>query len=185
MQRHYEGPLLEHLGGRVKGGSVLEIGCSRGVGCELLFQHFGVQHICALDLDPAMVEQARLRLAAYLPDRLQLEVGDASAIAASDGVFDAVFDFGVLHHVANWQAAVSEIRRVLKPEGRFFFEEITRQALERWVYRTWLDHPVENRFSAHELLAELERQGITVGTQVVQRFFGDLVIGVGQVIAVV
>jgi len=181
VQRHYEAPLLEHLGGCVKGGLVLEIGCGRGVGCELLFQRFGVRQVCAIDLDPTMVAQARSRLVTYLPDRLQLEIGDVTAIAAPDGVFDAVFDFGMLHHVPNWQGAVSEVRRVLKPDGRFFFEEITCQALQRWVYRTWLEHPVENRFSANELIAELERQGIIVGTQNIQRFRGDLLIGVGHV----
>jgi hypothetical protein len=73
------------------------------------------------------------------------------------------------------------VRRVLKPGGRFFFEEITSQALRRWMYRLCFDHPKENRFSVRELLAELDRQGIMVGTQVVERFFGDLIIGVGRV----
>src|SRR5258708_28946816 len=48
VQRHYEAPLLEHLGGCVKGGLVLEIGCGCGVGCELLFQRFGVRQVCAI-----------------------------------------------------------------------------------------------------------------------------------------
>lgn len=184
VQRYYEAPLLEHLGGCVNGGLVLEIGCGRGVGCELLFQRFGARQVCAIDLDPTMVAQARSRLVTYLPDRLQLEVGDVTAIPAPDGVFDAVFDFGVLHHIPNWQAAVSEVHRVLKPDGRFFFEEITRQALQRWLCRTWLEHPVENRFSADELIAELGHLGIIVGTQNVQCLRGDLLIGVGRVVKV-
>lgn len=183
VQRHYEASLLERLGGCVKDGLVLEIRCGRGIGCELLLQRFGVRQVCAIDLDPRMIAQARSRLASYLPGQLQLEVGDVTAIAAPDGIFDAVFDFGVLHHVPNWQMAISEVRRVLKPDGRFFFEEITRQALQRWVYRTWLEHPVENRFSADELITELERQGIFVGTQNIQRFRGDLLIGVGRVVS--
>lgn len=183
VQRHYEASLLEHLGGRVEGGYVLEVGCGRGIGSELLLHRFGARYVRALDLDPTMIEQARLQLAAYLPARLQIEVGDVTAIAAPDRSFDAVFDFGMLHHVLGWHVAVAEIRRVLKPGGHFFFEEMTRQALRRWVYRTWLDHPTEYRFSAHDLIAELERQGIIVGTRVVERFSGDLVIGVCRVVA--
>lgn len=31
LQRHYEAPLLEQLGGRLKATRVLEIGCGRGI----------------------------------------------------------------------------------------------------------------------------------------------------------
>jgi len=107
-------------------------------------------------------------------------VGDATRIAADDDSFDAVFDFGILHHVPDWQAAALEVRRVLRPGGRFFFEEVTSQALRRWSYRTFLEHPRDNRFSAQEFVTELERHGIVVGGCVVERIFGDFVIGVGR-----
>jgi ubiquinone/menaquinone biosynthesis C-methylase UbiE len=179
LQRFYEGPLLERLGGRVEGKRVLEVGCGRGVGTEIIFERFGAREVHAIDLDPDMVDQARRRLSAYLPDRLKLSVGDVAAIEAEDESFDAVFDFGIIHHVPEWQHAVSEIRRVLKAGGRFFFEEVTTHALNRWFYRTFLEHPTENRFSGEEFVAELERQGIIVEGDVVERFFGDFIVGVG------
>lgn len=70
--------------------------------------------------------------------------------------------------------------RVLKPGGRFFFEEVTKHALDRWFYRTFLEHPKANRFSAEEFVAELETQGIMVGEQHLEWFFGDFVVGVGR-----
>lgn len=91
-----------------------------------------------------------------------------------------MFDFGIIHHVPEWQRAVTEIRRILKPGGRFFFEEVTSHALNRWTYRTFLEHPTENRFSGQEFVAELENQGIAVNGNAVSRFFGDFVIGVGR-----
>ena len=180
VQWRYEAPLLERLGGRVAGMRVLEVGCGRGVGTEIIFRRFGAAHVTAFDLDPDMVARASRRLARYPSERLRLFVGDATAIDAADQSFDAVFDFGIIHHVPNWQLAVAEIRRVLRPGGRFYFEEVTSQALRRWAYRTFLDHPRENRFSGAQLVAELERQGIVVGGNVVERFFGDFVIGVGR-----
>jgi ubiquinone/menaquinone biosynthesis C-methylase UbiE len=179
VQRLYEARLLERLGGRLAGGQALEIGCGRGVGVQLILDRFGADTVVAFDLDPGMVERARARLAGY-GDRVTLSVGDATAIDRPDASFDAVFDFGIVHHVPNWRAAVSEVRRLLKPCGRFYFEEVTRHALQRWSYRTFLEHPSEDRFSADEFVAELERRGLRVGDRWVTRFFGDFVLGVAS-----
>lgn len=177
VQRHYEARLLERLGGRLDGGRALEVGCGRGVGAEIALDRFGADRVDAFDLDPKMVELARQRLRRY-GDRVRLTVGDVTAINAPEGAYDAVFDFGIVHHVPDWRAAMAEVARVLVPHGRFYFEEVTRHALERWSYRTFLEHPRENRFSADELVAELERHGLAVSGRVVGRFFGDFVIGV-------
>jgi ubiquinone/menaquinone biosynthesis C-methylase UbiE len=180
IQRRYEAPLLERLGGRVEGLRVLEVGCGSGIGTELLFKRFGAREVHAFDLDPDMIRRARRRLFSYIPERLILAEGDVTAIAEQDEAFDAVFDFAIIHHVENWQDAVSEICRVLKPGGRFFFEEVTSHALDRWSYRTFLDHPEENRFSGKEFIAEIERRGMIVGENTVERNHGDFVFGVGQ-----
>ncbi len=180
LQRWYEAPLLERLGGRLEGKRVLEIGCGRGVGTEIIFRRFGAREVHASDLDPDMVDQAQRRLAAYPPERLKLTVGDATAIEEDDESFDAVFDFGIIHHIPDWPAAVKEVYRVLRPGGRFFFEEVTTRALDRWFYRAFLEHPTQNRFSGRDFVGELERQGIIVGGNYVERFFGDFIIGVGR-----
>jgi ubiquinone/menaquinone biosynthesis C-methylase UbiE len=155
---------------RLPGKRALEIGCGRGVGVEIIFERFGAQVVRAFDLDPEMVERARGRLSAYAPDRLQLSVGDTTAIQEEDESFDAVFDFAIIHHVPNWRTAVSEAVRVLRPGGLFFFEEVTSHALRRWSYRTFLDHPTDDRFNGREFVAELERRGISVGDNVVEWF---------------
>lgn len=76
--------------------------------------------------------------------------------------------------------AVAEVVRVLKPGGRFFFEEVTKQALDRLFYRAFLKHPKDNRFTGEEFVAELERQGITVANNIRYWFFNDFIVGVGQ-----
>lgn len=175
-----EAPLLERLGGRAEGMRVLEVGCGRGVGTEQIFRRFGAHSIYAIDVDPDMIDLARRRLKGYPPERLTVEVGDVTAIKAEDGAFDAVFDFAIIHHVPDWQSAVAEIRRVLKPGGQFYFEEVTRHFLDKWFARTFMEHPIENRFSAREFIQELERQGFSVGDNHVERGGGDYVFGVAR-----
>jgi ubiquinone/menaquinone biosynthesis C-methylase UbiE len=150
------------------------------VGTEIILKRFGAADVHAFDLDRDMVRRARQRLAAYPPGRVTLYQADVTAIPEPDAGFDAVFDFGIIHHVPAWRVAVADIHRVLRPGGRFYFEEVTRQALERWFYRTFLDHPSEDRFSAEEFVATLEAQGIVVGKGYLTRFFGDFVLGVGR-----
>lgn len=179
LQRRYEAPLLQRLGGCTQGLRVLEIGCGRGVGTEIIFKDFGAREVHAFDLDPAMIFQAKARLADYAPEQLKLFVGDAAEIDAESQTYDAVFDFGIIHHVPQWRRVVSEVARVLLPGGRFFFEEVTSHALNRWSYRMFLDHPKRDRFSGKQFIFELERQGIYVGGNYVERFFGDFVFGVG------
>ncbi len=179
LQKHYEANLLERLGGLTRHERVLEIGCGRGVGTEIIFKRFGAHEVHAFDIDPDMVGQAVSRLSSHPADRLRLSVGDAAAIDEDDESFDAVFDFGIIHHVPEWKRVVSEVARVLRPDGRFFFEEVTSHALNRWPYRI-LEHPAQNRFSKEQFIAELEKQGVSTGANCVERFFGDFVFGVGR-----
>jgi len=171
---------MERLGGHVRDQRVLEIGCGRGVGTEIIFERFGAGEVDAFDLDSDMIAQAQRRLSAYSSDRLRLFIGDAAAIDAEDASYDAVFDFGIVHHIPDWQQAIKEISRVLRPRGLFFFEEVTKQALDRWFYRMFLDHPTENRFTKEEFVTELERHAISVGSNQVECFLGDFVVGVGH-----
>ncbi|REJ76268.1 MAG: class I SAM-dependent methyltransferase [Acidobacteria bacterium] len=180
FQRHHEAAIMQRLGGRCEGKKVLEIGCGRGVGTEIIFERFGASEVHAFDLDPKMIEIAQKRLIKYPPEKLRLFVGDAERIEAADNSFDAVFDFGIIHHIPNWEKSVSEISRVLRPGGYFYFEEVTARALNRWFYRTSLEHPKENRFSAEVFVDELERKEIIVGNSQQEWFLGDLIIGVGR-----
>ena len=179
LQRHYEASILDRLGGDIRGSLALEIGCGRGVGAEIILERFGAGHVDAFDLDPDRILRAERRLARF-SERARLWTGSATHIPAPDGTYDAVFDFGIIHHIPDWRTAVTEVRRVLKPGGRFYFEEVTRHALERWSYRTFLEHPEHDRFSAEDFVAELEAQGLRVGERWLTRFFGDFILGVAS-----
>ena len=60
------------------------------------------------DMDPYMVSRARRRLTTHDP-RPVVWVGDASAISVPDSSYDAVFDFGIIHHVPDWRGVLMEL----------------------------------------------------------------------------
>jgi ubiquinone/menaquinone biosynthesis C-methylase UbiE len=158
VQRHVEGPQLLRMGGALNGGVALELGCGRGVGAELILGRFGAAHVDGFDLDPRMVRRARRRLRRY-GGRARFWVGDATAIPVPDGAYDAVFDFGTIHHVPAWRQVVTEVRRVLAPGGRFYAEEILAPAIRR--SRLFFAHPQTGRFDAEQFEAALAQAGLT------------------------
>jgi ubiquinone/menaquinone biosynthesis C-methylase UbiE len=126
------------------------------VGARAILDVFGAQSVHGFDLDARMIALARRRLAGH-SQRVLFWTGDAAAIAAADASYDAVFDFGVLHHLPEWRPGVSEIYRVLRPGGRFYGEEILAPFIRRTRYV--LDHPQHDRFDAATFCAALAGQG--------------------------
>ena len=113
LGQHYSARWMERLGGRVEGGRVLEVGCGRGVGVEIILQRFGAASVDAIDLDLKMVECARRRLAAKGLAGVRLNIGNVTCIQAADATYDAVFDFGAIHLEPDWPKAIAEVRRIL------------------------------------------------------------------------
>jgi SAM-dependent methyltransferase len=72
-------------------------------------------------------------------DRIRFEAFDASAMPFAPGSFDAVFFFGVLHHIPEDKraAVLGEALRVAKPGGAVVFFEPRREMLEK----LWVDDP--------------------------------------------
>lgn len=181
LQRFYETQVLLRFGGRLlPGARALEIGCGSGYGTQLVLERFGAGSLDAVDLDPAMIERASQRLARY-GDRVRLAQGSATdlraALDADDGGYEAVFDFGIVHHIPDWRAAVAEVARVLAPGGRFYFEEVTAHALARPIYQRLFDHPTEDRFTAEQFLDEFAHHGLVVLGSLT-RIRGDYLLGV-------
>ena len=177
-QHHREAAWFAELShGDLRGADVLEVGCGRGVGVEVLLDRLGARHVTAFDIDPAMLERAERRLRDRPADALRLSIGDAAEIAHPAASFDAVVDFGIIHHVPQWQQAVAEIARVLRPGGRLLFEEVPRHVLDSWMLRTFTEHPRTNRFEAAEFAEELARHGLHGSGQLRSRLGGMLFTG--------
>ena len=161
VQRRVEARWFIAQGGVLPGAKVLELGCGRGVGAQILFDTFGVRCVDAFDLDPKMVAIAQQKLAFY-QDRLRLFVGDATAIDAPDASYDAVFDFAIIHHIPNWREAIKEVHRVLKPNGKFYASEVLQKFITHPLWKRAFHHPQHDRFDADTFTQALEEQGLAV-----------------------
>ena len=159
-QRWLETPLLIGPPGSLAGMRVLEVGCGRGVGIEILLS-LGAAYVTGFDLDPKMVALAQKRVAKY-DDRARVFVGDAEAIDAPDATFDAVADYGIIHHIPNWPQALKEIARVLKPGGVFYFEDLLKGLVSAWLVRDLFNHPQATQFYGREFRAGLEAASLSV-----------------------
>ncbi len=173
-QRYYEAKRLCKLGSTTTGGRVLEIGCGRGVGVEIILEQFGAETVDAFDLDPDMIRRAHARLERF-GDRVSLWIGDATDIRADDGTYDAVLDFGIIHHIPDWRAAIGEVHRVLKPGGRFYADEIYEKFLSYPLVRALLQHPSEDRFDHSRFERALEAAGLCVEAAHDEGHFGFFV----------
>ena len=133
------------------GALVLEVGCGRGAGAGLILKEFQPAVLQAMDLDIEMIGRAKDYLSPEQVRRISFYVGDVLRLPYKDGALDAVFAFGVLHHVPDWKAALWEIARVLKTGGTYFLEEIYPTLYQNFITKHILLHPRENRFLSQDL----------------------------------
>jgi ubiquinone/menaquinone biosynthesis C-methylase UbiE len=161
VQRHFEAPRLLRMGGAMRGGRALEVGCGRGAGTALILGCFGADSVDAFDLDPRMVALARTRArGSDRANRTRFWVGDVGRISAPDATYDAVFDFGIIHHVPDWRCALEEIHRVLKPGGRLYAEEALAALIDHPIVRRLLEHPRTDRFDSARFAQALGDAGL-------------------------
>ena len=147
---------FKKLRGMEPDASCLEIGCGRGAAVELIIKAFGPRRIHASDIDPEMIRMAAFKEAPRHKGRVLHLVADAQYLPYPDRCMDAVFNYGIIHHLENWGLGIREVARVLKIGGGFYFEEIYPPLYANFLFRRILAHPKENRFHGFEYRAALK-----------------------------
>jgi ubiquinone/menaquinone biosynthesis C-methylase UbiE len=109
---------LKKAGIDLNGKAIMDGGCGSGYATELIVNEFHPSQIVAFDFMPEQIALAKKRNL-----KVDFAVGDLTKIDAADETFNAVFIFGVLHHIPQWTEALSQISRVLKHGGVLLVEE--------------------------------------------------------------
>ncbi|WP_350557641.1 class I SAM-dependent methyltransferase [Psychrobacter sp. CAL346-MNA-CIBAN-0220] len=96
---------------------ILEFGC--GTGATAILHATYVQHIDAIDISEKMLEIGRSKAKEAGIENIEFTHGDLEAFNAESASLDAVLALNVLHLLANRQATIAEVARILKPGGIF------------------------------------------------------------------
>jgi phosphoethanolamine N-methyltransferase len=117
--------LLE--GTDVSGCHMLDIGCGLGAIDELLVSRHGAGSVMGVDIDPALLLQMDARIArAGLADRIRSRLVKPGPLPFADGSFDIVFSKDALVQIPEKTAVFAEVKRVLRPGGRFIASDWLR-----------------------------------------------------------
>ncbi len=160
-------------------GEVLEIAV--GTGRNLPHYRDGVR-LTAVELSPAMLAIARAR-ARDLGRDVDFRVGDAQALEFPSERFDSVVATLALCTIPDERAAVAEVRRMLRPGGRFLLLEhvcspmlpirLAERLLEPLMLRFKGDHllrePVDHLHAEGFVVERLERSKLGIVERVAAR----------------
>jgi len=111
-----------------RGGVVVEIGI--GTGGLLPALAAKAARVIGVDHSPAMLEEARRRLAQSGIAGIELRLGEMAHLPISDGSVDCIILNMVLHHAAAPLEVLSGIRRVLAPGGTLILADLARHERE-------------------------------------------------------
>jgi len=175
-----EARFLKRMRGLKPGTRCLEIGCGHGAGARVILKAFQPARLDGLDFDPAMIRLASRKQPDWTADRLLFLVGDAQQLPYADASMDAVFNFGIIHHLEDWEQGIREIARVLKDGGGYYFEEIYPALYANVITRRLLDHPTENRFHGPEYRSALRSEGLRLLSGYIETRFAILGVAVKE-----
>jgi demethylmenaquinone methyltransferase/2-methoxy-6-polyprenyl-1,4-benzoquinol methylase len=126
---------------------VLDVACGTGLVSRELVRQTGCR-VTGIDQSPEMLAGARARLAGT-PGRIELVEGRAEALPFEDAQFDGLTCTYLLRYVADVDATLRELARVLRPAAPFGYLEfaLPRPGPLRWAWQlyTGVGLPVAGR----------------------------------------
>ncbi len=165
--------LLPWITAMTPGKAVLEIGSGVGLDTFTMARH-GLQ-VTAVDLTEVAVSTARQRFLCHQASGNFL-VADACHLPFAGGSFDYVYSFGVLHHVADTEASIKQVYRVIKPGGQARIMLYHRHSLNEGMHRL-LGVPFEDR----DELCPVVRRFTVAEVQELFRAFGSVEVSIEYV----
>lgn len=138
---------------------ILEIGCGNGIGTRLIHEYFKPSELIATEYDESLVEIAKEKVKDI---NVLVEQADATKFRFADNEFDAVVGLSVIHHIPNWEIALDELHRIIKPNGLLIIKELSIETFETFfgkISRKFVEHPYNDMFRKDEFINYLKQKG--------------------------
>jgi 2-polyprenyl-3-methyl-5-hydroxy-6-metoxy-1,4-benzoquinol methylase len=167
--------LLAHLPRFVPQGRLLDVGCAWG-GYLLRMRHLGWE-VCGIELNAAAADYARDTLG------LDVHAGSFADLSYPDASFDVIHLSMVLEHLHDPAAALSSIRRMLRPGGQLILSVPDISGVEARFFREkayTLQVPQHlHHFTPESIRRLLQRAGFRVERIVHQQTRSDFLKSAG------
>ena len=145
-------------------GEGLEIGAGVGAMSAQLLTLYPRFRMVATDHDAELVAMAEQVLAGF-GRRASAQRADAAQLPFADGRFDLVLSAAMLHHVIDWDQALAEAVRVLRPGGKLIGYDLLNTAAIRLIHFGGRDTTILLRADQLEAgLAKMELVGLQART---------------------
>lgn len=147
--------------------NILEIGSGSGRHGVRIAQDFPQSHVVLSDISEESLSLIRNLTQKLDIKNIEIRNEDVLNLSFSDNKFDVVFCNAVIQYLSNYELAISEMVRVLKPGGRIILATVNfwnlpylfdRKVLRRRNY----PHGQERPFKKSELKKLLLRRGINL-----------------------
>lgn len=100
---------------------VVELGSGPGFLVEKVLEHYPNSQLTGVEIDSFLCEYAKSHLYENYPERVQIVEGSILDIPFPDNSFDFAITRLVIEHLSDPVAAIKEVKRILKPNGKCVF----------------------------------------------------------------
>ena len=141
----------------IKNSVVLEVGSGRGGGASFVSRYHHPKSITGIDYS-----KSAIKLSAGLHsniDNLKFKLGDAENLPFKDNTFDVIINIESSHCYGNMKKFLSEVSRILKPEGYFGWADLRAKDMVKeteFAFESSKLTCIKNRIITSEVLNALD-----------------------------
>ncbi len=115
------------------GWTMLDVGCGGGATLKRLLKRSKNSQVYGIDISKESVEKARKVNAKLLDKRVFVAQGSVEKLPYDNDIFDLVTAVETIYFWPNLPACLQEVRRVLKPGGRFAIMVEVVDSKSKWI----------------------------------------------------